>query len=478
MFFEGEPIAIIWEIHSVDRLTVVQSRFDVITVDYNGLVTYFVDPMTDYVRPKDNSDGSMTFTFTPDRRGPWKVLLVTGVSSNYTILDTVQVPVGCDPPIVSLNTKVITSFVYHPDCIVKPRILEDFVESAFNWYHIGGITLHGTANEIAFIGQKVNGLNYLSSGVYNYETDTIVTENLNCFPAGVSILGVSITYSPLLALYVALPQQSANNFYDTLYSTDLINWSHVDSSPSSKFHGARFVNWDRNHKVFYHGTGVALFTSINGKDWFHQQNELIQNVIERDSWLHSGVLPDFPDRGFIGGFAQRFNYCDDTTGIVAPILPGNYHNTDVPIFLVAGASESFHGLTTDGKHIYINTLGGSFARSLTGELGSWEIIAETNGPVTNVFIDTPITIGFLEYINGQFWTMSGSGGVGNWWFSDDDCLTWTQSDNGHFGITRLNSPNHSRETIRYENNIYAYCGSTINFVDHIYVAKNIISNVL
>jgi len=107
MYVVGNAVTIVWEIQSLTNKIVSQSLFDIIVIDPTGLATYYTNPTTNWVAPTLTTLGSATFIFTPSSRGKHKILLVTGISSDYTILDTFKITAICKiPPYNNLYTSV------------------------------------------------------------------------------------------------------------------------------------------------------------------------------------------------------------------------------------------------------------------------------------------------------------------------------------------------------------------------------------
>lgn len=61
---------------------------DVVTIEPDGTILYYNSSiaLNDYVAPTATTQGSAKFTFTPDVEGLWKILLVVGTSSNYSVI--------------------------------------------------------------------------------------------------------------------------------------------------------------------------------------------------------------------------------------------------------------------------------------------------------------------------------------------------------------------------------------------------------
>jgi len=116
MYVVNTALTITWAITSTTEKTVAQSLFDVAVIAPNGTVTYNANPTTGWIEPTKTVVGSATFTYTPTDRGKYKILLVTGSSSSYTILDTQEITVFCGIPSAKSCTRVLPTQVINYTC--------------------------------------------------------------------------------------------------------------------------------------------------------------------------------------------------------------------------------------------------------------------------------------------------------------------------------------------------------------------------
>lgn len=91
MYLLNAETIILWEISPTDNPPTLVD-LDVVHISPSGLITYFDSPIDpgDYTAPTDLLPGSASYPFTPAQEGLWKVLLVIGDSTNYTILSKAE----------------------------------------------------------------------------------------------------------------------------------------------------------------------------------------------------------------------------------------------------------------------------------------------------------------------------------------------------------------------------------------------------
>ena len=65
---------------------------DLLVIDPNGTVTYLDAPIdiADYLPPTDTENGNVKYDITPNLEGLWRIRLVIGTASSYTILSKVE----------------------------------------------------------------------------------------------------------------------------------------------------------------------------------------------------------------------------------------------------------------------------------------------------------------------------------------------------------------------------------------------------
>ena len=118
MLVEDVALTIKWPIRSLTTNTVIQSLFNVVIIDPEGVATYYT-ATTGWVEPTSTVIGNVSYVFTPTVSGMWVAKLVTGVSTSYTELSECKLPVrsaisGAPTSITTTDVRALSTRVYAP----------------------------------------------------------------------------------------------------------------------------------------------------------------------------------------------------------------------------------------------------------------------------------------------------------------------------------------------------------------------------
>ena len=111
MYITGNPITISWIVGKTSK-TIPSSTFDITLHDPNSAVIYTDDAPLTYLAPTATKTGLITYVCPASNPGVWRVLLSTGKSDDYILLDTVRLSVQDNP--AEFETRLIALPIQAP----------------------------------------------------------------------------------------------------------------------------------------------------------------------------------------------------------------------------------------------------------------------------------------------------------------------------------------------------------------------------